>query len=1318
MKKGEEAVKQATAADIARGKAVESEEKAKAEKKNAELQTEVAKKQTDLAEKAKIKADQATEAQAYESYIAQIGLAAAQIDQNAFDSARQILESLSDNASTNQHLNWEWGRLMYLCTRGFTFEAPKPQPVVAVAVSRDGRTFVSGGEQGSAAIWPMSTDLDEKDKVKLVPLHTLELPGRVNVLAAAYSPDDKFVVLGTDDSRGYIKVFDAATGEPIARTFEAKMLDGQSTSVEQPRPFDLRHTSEVLSVKFSRDAKWLLTSSADQTARLWDFASGRQITRLHGHDGDVLAVDFGELTVLWGDEPNQRATIPDGRILTAGQYGRALLWELFEYDDAAKQVRPVWELTDEMSGEPRVPKPGFPFTGHKGPIFAAAFSPKGEFVVTAGYDTRVLVWRPTDVKAFNFRALAPELNADTAENAAAGADKNTAKSSDAQNDRVVPIAKTVAEYRGHTAIIRSVAFSADGKLIASCGHDNTVRLWGFDPEADEQITDAAKVFKGHGSWVRACRFAPDAKWILSASLDGKIKKWNIEDYAESRILSGKKLSGHGDAVMSVSFSPIANSHQAVTSSRDRTARTWDLEKTQEKKTFRAGHLFLTSRALFSSDGRRLFTAAADNSLRMWDVATGGELTKLDKTGRATVMALSHNPVKLQKNGNEYAADILLTGDGRVDDENKPVDEQQARNEVRVWEVTVGGVTPLMDLKGVRNEITALAFSHDDSIVLAGDSQGHCYLWNRESGELIKRVKRHEFRVTAVAFLPGNEEVLSASQDNVVSCWNVESGKEIQANVLSHPASVHDMAVSKDGQQVLTACADGVVRLWHRNRLDENGKPTFTALFTVVPDPNLPVKQQREQVLEESIDSVAVSSDFRRAVLISSSTRPRTDRSKTRLQFWDLEKRKQIPLPDSFTKVATGIRSFGNGGGTLRSAAFAPNDRQFVTVGGEDGHLWDYSTGDLQMHFSPHGVVASAVYSSNGKWILTSSWDKSARIWVADPADPDSQRALLQFDGQHRGRVNTAVFKPTPSDPMATPEFVMTASDDGTVMVWKILNEAAVANAQAGPVDKTLSRKVEFSLKHRRKLDDDTIELSPVHSAVFTKDGKFILTAADDNNARIWNSSGNQDEPLWVLAHDGPVLSVASSSSKQDGFLWIATGCRDSTGRIYRVSFKADGSIESVDHMLTMKGHTASVTSVAFSEDGKRVLTASEDNTIKLWDTAVRETTQDVNVPEPKPAVEAVKAVEAGGKQTFDVFLQAAQPANPANAVPQDGAAKGNGQKKPGPPLAKEILTLSGHSREVTSVAVSPDGLQVLTASQDGRAILWLTIDWRTDAKKE
>ena len=248
--------------------------------------------------------------------------------------------------------------------------------------------------------------------------------------------------------------------------------------------------------------------------------------------------------------------------------------------------------------------------------------------------------------------------------------------------------------------------------------------------------------------------------------------------------------------------------------------------------------------------------------------------------------------------------------------------------------------------------------------------------------------------------------------------------------------------------------------------------------------------------------------------------------------------------------------------------------------------------------------------------------------------------------------------------------ILTASDDGTAKLWRLEKQkdpttGAESEVYIAKVEQTFSGHTDF-----------------VKSAVFTRAGEHVITASDDGTARVWDLSAKE---LVKLDHQGAPIRSVDSVFEKDGSLLVATGSSNSKGRIWKVNLADEKPTG--QPLLKLDGHTATISSVAFSKYGTRLLTASEDKSVKLWDTKVPE----------QAAQEPPAEAEVPPKQEIDVLFRQAQP---ADALPKKDV-----------PQAKEILTLSGHTREVTSVAFSPDGKSVLTASQDQTAILWLAMDW-------
>jgi WD40 repeat protein len=161
--------------------------------------------------------------------------------------------------------------------------------------------------------------------------------------------------------------------------------------------------------------------------------------------------------------------------------------------------------------------------------------------------------------------------------------------------------------RGHDGSVNAVAFSPDGKTLATASDDHLVRLWNV-----EKPETAARVLQGHAGPVSSVAFSPDGRWLASASRDQTVRLWDLTA-AQS---TGVELRGHTGAVNAAVFSP--DGRWLVSASHDQTARLWDLAARPPTSLVLRGHTDSVNAAAFSPDGRHLFTVSSDHNTRMWD----------------------------------------------------------------------------------------------------------------------------------------------------------------------------------------------------------------------------------------------------------------------------------------------------------------------------------------------------------------------------------------------------------------------------------------------------------------------------------------------------------------------------------------------------------------------------------------------------------------------------------------------------------------------------------------------------------------------------
>ncbi|MGH3844617.1 MAG: caspase, EACC1-associated type [Pseudonocardiaceae bacterium] len=215
--------------------------------------------------------------------------------------------------------------------------------------------------------------------------------------------------------------------------------------------------------------------------------------------------------------------------------------------------------------------PARTLTGHHGPVRGVAFSPDGRLLATASADNTARLWSP-----------------------ATGAHLRT--------------------LTGHDCPVQGVAFSSDGRLLATASADNTARLW--DPATGQHLhTLTGSSFErpvpglAVGGGVTAVAFSPDGRLLATASHDNEVCLW---DPATGQHL--RTLTGHDGPVWGVAFSP--DGRLLATSGEDNTARLWDPATGQHLRTL-TGHDGPVQGVAFSPDGHVLATASDDNTARLW-----------------------------------------------------------------------------------------------------------------------------------------------------------------------------------------------------------------------------------------------------------------------------------------------------------------------------------------------------------------------------------------------------------------------------------------------------------------------------------------------------------------------------------------------------------------------------------------------------------------------------------------------------------------------------------------------------------------------------
>lgn len=279
----------------------------------------------------------------------------------------------------------------------------------------------------------------------------------------------------------------------------------------------------------------------------------------------------------------------------------------------------------------------------------------------------------------------------------------------------------------------SIAYSPDGRLIATGHADYKVRLW----DASDGRLHAT--LQGHSGRVRSVSFSPDGRVLASGSEDQTVRLW---DAATSQLSS--TLVGHGSLVSSVSFSP--DGRALASGSWDNTVRLWDASTGQHSATLR-GHRRNVKSVAFSPDGRALASGSDDGTIRLWDVS--------ESASRAT----------LEDNQQSLVHSVAFSSDGRT------LASGSNFHTVQLWDVSTG--QPRATLTGHKRDVLSVAFSPDGRTIASGSEYGIVRLWDVATGELRATLDGHVSPVNAVAFSPDGLTLASASDDGTAKLWALE-----------------------------------------------------------------------------------------------------------------------------------------------------------------------------------------------------------------------------------------------------------------------------------------------------------------------------------------------------------------------------------------------------------------------------------------------------------------------------------------------------------------------------------------------------------------
>ena len=571
------------------------------------------------------------------------------------------------------------------------------------------------------------------------------------VTSACYSPDGKRIVTASWDETAM--VWDVATGACLAT------LPG--------------HGGEVVGAQFNPAGTRILMASRGRTAQVWDAITSKSLVTLSPYEGGITSAQFSpegtriattsldNVVRIWDPVTGKRlATFAGhGAGVTSVQFNPTATRIVTTSEDHSAQV---WDVATS--------KCLVTLNGHKGTVHGAQFSPDGLRVVTVSEDETAMVWETatgrclTTLAGHSAGVTSARFSPDGALIVTAAEDK-TAQVWDAATGQ------NLASLTGHAGNVTSVQFSPDGTFIVTASLDRTARVW------DTATGRNLAILAGHEGGVTNAQYSPDGSHIVTASWDRSARVWNI-----AARLRPMTFAGHELGLTSVNFSP--DGKRLVTGSRDQTARVWDVATGRSLATL-TGHDGSVLGVQFSPDGGRIVTASEDKTARVWDPATGQCLATLEGH-EGGVISAQFNP------------------DGRH------VFTAAYDDTSQVWDAGTGKSLAIQGGHGGIGK--CVQFSPDGSRLVTASEDNTARIWDLASNQITATLAGHEADVLTARFSPQGTRVVTASLDQTSRVWDATTGKCL-VTLAGHKLFVTDAQFSPDGSRIVTASEDHSERLW-------------------------------------------------------------------------------------------------------------------------------------------------------------------------------------------------------------------------------------------------------------------------------------------------------------------------------------------------------------------------------------------------------------------------------------------------------------------------------------------------------------------------
>ncbi len=596
--------------------------------------------------------------------------------------------------------------------------------------------------------------------------------------------------------------------------------------------------------------------------------------------------------------------------------------------------------------------------------------------------------------------------------------------------------------------IHQLKFFPDGKRLAVA---TSIGIWIYDVATGE----ALDLLTGHTAPVKSIAVSPDGKTLATGSADNTIRLWSTSTGEHKAT-----CIGHKEEVRLIAFNPTGTTFVSVDD--DESTRFWDVQTGKILKTTIKSDVTPTYTLAYSPDGALLFTIGySDNNgtlIESWDAQTGGHIKDvLIETDVDTFITAAMSPnckiLAWADDGNSLQFYDVVTGKHIRRAEKRSGEFKSMEfssdgrtliagagiyyDKVDIWTVSTAELLNSMEHADSVNSVT---YSPDEKMIASGSEDGTVKFWDAATGELIRTITGHiSSEIYAVAYSPDGSTLVCGSEDKIYT-WNAQTSELLKTNIEPN-CDVYSIKYSPDGKLLSTTGTSRKARLWdvqtgrflgsfrsHQHQFRHASDKVRISSVAFSPDGNIlatggtdnqvyvwEIRKDELYLIGEKLAAFTEHTKPVTSVVFSpdGKTLASSSQDKT-IQLWDI---------DSYThsKTLTGHEA------EVTAVVYAFYGSGLAS-GSEDGtiRLWNALTGELLLPpIEGAGQVTSLASSPDSNMLASGSVeDNAVHIW-----DAKTGKRLHTFTG-HTQRVNAVVFSPDG-------EYLTSVSSDGTVLLWDL-----------------------------------------------------------------------------------------------------------------------------------------------------------------------------------------------------------------------------------------------------------------------------------------